>query len=42
VEARSSSGGAVVAQEEKLIMYDDWRQIGGGEIEVLELVARVG
>jgi hypothetical protein len=25
VEARFLSGGAVVAQEEEFIMYDDWR-----------------
>ncbi len=32
----------MVVQEEELIMYDDWRQMGGGEKKVPELVAGVG
>jgi hypothetical protein len=32
----------MVAQEEELTMYDDWKQMGRGEIKVLELVVGVG
>lgn len=42
VEARSSSGGATIAQKEELTMYDDQKQMGGGRIEVFELVTKVG
>jgi len=39
--ARSSSGGVVAIQMEALPKYDDWRQIGGDQEEVLESIVEV-
>jgi hypothetical protein len=39
--ARSSSGGVVVVQMEAFPKYDDWKQVGGDQQEVLEPIAEV-